>query len=231
MQPENADRGPSRESDQIGREFDEDACDFCDRYQKRGLSRSSTLLLSFILQGGILGRSVADLGCGAGGFSIELLKKGATSSIGIDLSKKMIESATQLAHATGFDTRAKFELGNAATVDLPITDLVIMDKILCCYSEWEPLLKNAIGSSKDMIGFIVPRDEGVAKWPFRLGVRVVNFFQRRSKAILFYLHPLDRIDETLLASGFILRKRRASRFWLVFLYSRKKDLLDQVDRC
>ena len=224
MQRGNTDRGLSLETDQIGREFDEDACDFCDRYQKRGLSRSSNLLLLFILEGGIQGMSVVDLGCGAGGFSIELLKKGANSSVGIDLSPKMIESAKQLAHATGFDTRARFELGNAASVALPTTDVVIMDKILCCYSEWEPLLKNAMGSTREMIGFIVPRDEGVAKWPFRLGVRVVNFFQRRSKAIQFYLHPLDRVDETLKASGFLLRRRRASRFWLVFLYSRKKDL-------
>lgn len=223
MQSENTDRGLSRETGQIGREFDEDACDFCDRYQKRGLSGSSKLLFSFILEGGIQGRSVADLGCGAGGFSIELLKKGANNSVGIDLSPKMIESAKQLAHATGFDTRAKFQLGNAATVDLPITDVVIMDKILCCYSEWEPLLKNAMSASREMIGFIVPRDEGVAKWPFRLGVRVVNFFQKRSKAILFYLHPLDRVDETLRASGFILRRKRASQIWLVFLYSRKND--------
>ena len=223
MQQGNTDRGFSPETDQIGREFDEDACDFCDRYQKRGLSRSSNLLFSFILEGGIQGRSVADLGCGAGGFSVELLKRGAGNSFGIDLSPKMIESAKQLAHATGFDTRAKFELGNAASAALPITDVVIMDKILCCYSEWEPLLKNAMGSTKDMIGFIVPRDEGVAKLPFRLGVRVVNFFQRRSKAILFYLHPLDRVDETLRTSGFILRRKRASRFWLVFLYSRKKN--------
>lgn len=217
---EKPETGPSREVDQISHEFDEDACDFCDRYHKRGLSKSSRLLLSFILEDGILGRTVADLGCGAGGFSMELLKKGASSSVGFDLSPKMIESATSLARATGFDSRAKFELGNAATVELPAADIVLMDKVLCCYSEWQPLLNNAIGASKSIIGFIVPRDEGVAKWPFRLGVKVVNFFQRRGKKILFYLHPLDCVDETLRSSGFTLRRKRGSRFWLVFLYTR-----------
>jgi len=216
------DQGSSRETDQIGQEFDEDACDFCARYQKNGLSRSSKLLLSFILEEGILNRSVADLGCGAGGFSIELLKKGAGSSVGIDLSPKMIEMANQLARGTGFDTKAKFELGNAAVSEVPVADLVIMDKVLCCYSEWEPLLKNAMGASRDLVGFIVPRDEGIVKWPFRLGVRVVNFFQRRGEKILFYLHPLDRLDETLRESGFTLRKKRGSRYWLVFLYSRTR---------
>jgi len=217
-----ADTAPasSRETDQIGQEFDEDACDFCDRYQKNGLSRSSKLLLSFILEEGILNRTVADLGCGTGGFSIELLKKGASSSVGIDLSPKMIEMANQLARRTGFDAKVKFELGNAAVSEVPVADLVIMDKVLCCYSEWEPLLENAMKASRNMVGFIVPRDEGIAKWPFRLGVRVVNFFQRRGEKILFYLHPLDRLDKALRESGFELRKKRGSRYWLVFLYSK-----------
>lgn len=224
MYPGNSDREPSGEADQIGHEFDEDACDFCDRYEKKGLSRSSNLLLSFILEEGIIGRTVADLGCGAGGFSVELLKKGASNSVGIDLSPRMIESATKLAHANGFDARAKFDLGNAANIGLPSTDVVIMDKVLCCYSQWEPLLKNAMASSKDLVGFIVPRDEGIAKWPFRFGVRVVNFFQRRGEKIMFYLHPLNRVDQALRESGFILRRKRASRFWLVFLYSRRNNL-------
>lgn len=212
------------ETDRIVREFDEDACDFCDRYQKKGLSRSSKLLLIRILAEGITGKTVADLGCGAGGFSMELLKNGASRSVGFDLSSKMIESANRLAIAEGLDGSAKFQLGNAAEMELPSVDLVVMDKVLCCYSEWQPLLKNTISASRDMIGFVVPRDAGIAKWPFRLGVRLVNYFQRRGGKLLFYLHPLDQLDRTLRESGFNLLERKPSRFWLVFLYSHNKRL-------
>src|SRR6266487_1301878 len=91
---------PDKETDRIGEEFDADACDFCDRYKRRGLSKSSRLLLDFILDEGVQNRTVADLGSGAGGFSIELLKKGAASVIGVDLSSKMVEAASELEATT-----------------------------------------------------------------------------------------------------------------------------------
>ena len=216
---ETLDSAPN-ETNKISQEFDEDACDFCERYKNKGLSRSSKLLLKFILDGNSQDKAVLDLGCGAGGLSIELLKRGAQNAVGFDLSPRMIEAATQLALATGFESRAKFQEGNAATTELPRSDIVVMDKVLCCYSEWKPLLKNAIEAGRDMIGFIVPRDEGITKLPFRLALRIANYFQRRRGGILFYLHPLGTVDKTLRESGFNLRKKQGSRFWLVFLYSR-----------
>jgi SAM-dependent methyltransferase len=208
------------ETSKISREFDEDARDFCKRYKNKGLSRSSRLLLKFILDGNAQDKAILDLGCGAGGLSIELLKHGAQTSIGFDVSPRMIEAATELAQTTGFESRAKFQEANAAMADLPRSDIVVMDKVMCCYSEWRPLLENAMKASNDMIGFTVPRDEGITKLPFRLALRIANYFQKRREGVLFYLHPLGTIDRTLRESGFKRRKKQASRFWLVFLYSR-----------
>jgi SAM-dependent methyltransferase len=208
------------ETSKISQEFDEDARDFCERYKNKGLSRSSKLLLKFISEDSVKDKAVLDLGCGTGGLSIELLKHGAQTSVGFDLSPRMVEAATELARATGFDSRAEFREGNAAVADLPRSDIVVMDKVLCCYSEWRPMLKNAIGASNAMIGFTVPRDEGVTKIPFRLALEIANFFQRRREGVLFYLHPLATIDKTLRESGFKRHRKQGSRFWLVFLYSR-----------
>ena len=210
----------SVELDEIAKEFDGDACEFCERYQNKGLSRSSKLLLTFILDNSVRDRSVLDLGCGAGGLSLELLKGGATNATGFDLSPKMISAATELAQTNGFQNRAKFQLGNGATSELPVSDIVVMDKVMCCYSEWRPLLKNAIKASNIMVGFIVPRDEGITKVPFRIALKIVNYFQRRRGGVLFYLHPLQAIDRTLRDSGFKHHRKQSSRFWLVFLYSR-----------
>ena len=208
------------ESSKISREFDGDACDFCQRYKRKGLSRSSKLLLKFISDNSIKEKTVLDLGCGAGGLSLEFLKQGAQNTVGFDLSPRMIEAARELARTTGFESKAKFQEGNAALAELPRSDIVVMDKVLCCYSEWRPLLKNAMEATNGMIGFTVPRDEGVAKLPFRLGLRVANYFQRRSGGVLFYLHPLGTIDRTLRDAGFSRRRKQTSRFWLIFLYSR-----------
>jgi SAM-dependent methyltransferase len=210
----------SSETSNIGKEFDNDACDFCQRYKTKGLSRSSKLLLKFILDGNVKDRAVLDLGCGAGGLSLELLKNGAQNAVGFDLSSRMIETANELARAMGFEGRTKFQQGNAAMVDLPTSGIVVMDKVLCCYSDWRPLLENAAEASNGVIGFTVPRDEGITKWPFRLAFRIANYFSRRRGGVLFYLHPLGTIDRTLRDSGFHRLRKQTSRFWLIFLYSR-----------
>src|SRR6059036_1512781 len=112
------------ETGKISREFDGDACKFCERYKNKGLSRSSKLLLRFILDRNVRDRSVLDLGCGAGGVSLELLKEGASNTVGFDLSPKMISAANELAQANGFESRGKFQLGNGATSELPGSDIV-----------------------------------------------------------------------------------------------------------
>src|SRR5207245_11158648 len=182
----------SVETDRIVQEFDGDACKFCERYKNKGLSRSSKLLLRFILDNAVRDRSVLDLGCGAGGVSLELLKEVADKAVGFDLSPKMIGAATELAQADGFESRAKFQLGNGATSELPESDLVVIDNVLCCYSEWKPLLKNAIEASRVMIGFTVPRDEGITKLPFRIALSVVNYLESRRGGSLLYLHCQGR---------------------------------------
>ena len=76
------------EGEKVGRDFDESACEFCDDYKKSGLSRSSKILFDFLVEEGVKDRSVLEVGSGAGGFLIELLKQGASSAAGIDLSSE-----------------------------------------------------------------------------------------------------------------------------------------------
>src|SRR5438128_12445277 len=95
----------SVETDRIVQEFDGDACEFCERYKNKGLSRSSKLLLRFILDNGVRDRSELDLGCGAGGLSLALLKEGQANAVGLALSPKIMCAATKLARAVVLETR------------------------------------------------------------------------------------------------------------------------------
>jgi magnesium-protoporphyrin O-methyltransferase len=208
------------ETSKIANYFDDSACEFCDRYKSSGLSRSSILLLNFVKEEQIQGRSILDLGCGAGSFAVEALKQGASSAVGLDLSPKMVKAATDLAATNSLQDKTKFQLGNVATIELPRSDIVVMDKVICCYSDAEPLLKNAARASGSIVGFVVPRNDGIFKWPFRAGVWLANLFQRGGKSVQFYLHSLSFVDETLRDSGFVRKKKQGSRLWLVFLYKR-----------
>ncbi len=216
-------RNPGTVDKDIADEFDDLACDFCDRYEKSGLTRSSKILLQYLLEEGLPGKTVLDLGCGTGSFTIEALKEGAAQCVGVDLSPEMIRTANELATKSGLSDRVKFTLGDAASVQHPVSDAVVMDKVICCYPEDEALLKNASQSSSNILGFVVPRDEGLLKVPLRLGIGIVNLVEKlRKRKAPMYLHSLKKIDRLLKTAGFVQKRKTSSRFWLVFLYKRAK---------
>src|SRR5262245_8498666 len=185
------------EGEKVGHAFDESACEFCEDYKKSGLSKSSKTLFDLLVEDGVKDKSVLELGSGAGGFSIELLRRGASGVVGVDLSPEMVKTATQLSQESGFSDRARFEQGNGATASLPRADIVIMDKVICCYSDIGSLLKNATGASQSIVGFVAPRGEGLLKWPLKFGVWIMNIVEKRRHRILFYVHSLEELDKTL----------------------------------
>lgn len=214
--------GDTEVVDQLVDDFDDVACDYCEDYRSGGLSQSSRVLLGFLDEEGLTGKTLVELGCGPGGFSVECLKKGASSSVGIDLSPKMIETANELATSLNLQDRAKFLVGNAATVEVPSSQIVVMDKMLCCFPDAESILKNVVGAASDTIGFVVPRDQGLFMVPLRVGVFFKDLYDklRRRNVGWLYLHSLNDIDQKLRNAGFNNRKRAVSGFWLIFAYSK-----------
>jgi hypothetical protein len=96
-----------------------------------------------------------------------------------------------------------------------------MDKVLCCYPDSDALLKTASESSRELLGFVVPRDEGLMKPVMKIGIALINLVERlRKTGFRLYLHSLSSIDELLAETGFHQAHKAKSRFWLTFLYTR-----------
>lgn len=150
---------------------------------------------------------------------METLRNGATSCSGFDLSSAAIQEANEYARESGFNDRAKFEVGDGAVVRTSSSDIVVMDKVLCCYPDYDALLKNASDSSKLMLGLVMPRDEGWMKPFMRFGAAMINLVERlRKTGFKFYLHPLDSINRQLVERGFERVEKSTSRVWLIYLY-------------
>ena len=162
-----------------------------------------------------------EIGCGTGFFAMETLRKGTASIAGFDLSSEAIQEANDYAKDSGLEDRAKFEVGDGATAQLPSSDIVVMDKVLCCYPDYDALLKNASDSSNLMMGFVVPRDEGWMKPFMRCGAAAINLVEKlRKTGFKFHLHPLDLIHQQLVEKGFQEAEKAKSRVWLIFLYKK-----------
>src|SRR5256712_503822 len=118
----------------------------------------------------------------------------------------MIATANRLAGESGFGLKAKFLVGDAAKEDHQNSDIVVLDKVVCCYPSMEGLLSRASSACQERLGLIVPRDVGFARVPVRVGVYVDNLIDRiRKNPARMYLHSLDRVD--FLLRGFGLRRK------------------------
>jgi SAM-dependent methyltransferase len=211
---------PSQEKG-IAETFDDLAHDRCCKYKSKGLTVSSQVLLDFISKKGLTGKTVLELGCGTGFFALETLRNGASSCLGVDLSSAAIREANEFAKESGLEDRARFEVANAASAGQPASDVVVMDKVLCCYPDADALLKTASDSSRELLGFVVPRDEGLMKPAMKIGTALINLVEwLRRSGFRLYLHPLRSIDRLLSESGFQQSDKAKSRFWLVFVYKR-----------
>lgn len=211
----------SVQTKEIAETFDDLAHDRCCKYKSKGLTASTEVLLGFLTENGLVGKTLLDIGCGTGFFALESLKHGASSCVGVDLSSAAIHEANEFAKESGLQDRARFEIANAASTQHPFSDIVVMDKVLCCYPDADALLKTASASSRELLGFIVPRDEGLMKPVMKIGTGLINLVERlRKTGFRLYLHPLQSLDRLLVDNGFQQSNKAKSRFWLVYLYKR-----------
>src|SRR6267143_408447 len=207
----------------IAETFDDLAHDRCCKYKSNGLTASSQVLLDFISKNGLVGKTVLEIGCGTGFFALETIRSGATSSLGVDLSSAAIHEANEFAKECGLQDRARFEVSNAASTRQPASDVVVMDKVLCCYPDADALLKTASDSSRELLGFVVPRNEGLMKPAMKIGTALINLVEKlRKTGFRLYLHPLRSTNELLAETGFHQAYKAKSRFWLIFLYTRNR---------
>src|SRR5205823_4524583 len=108
----------------------------------------------------------------------------------------------------------------AVASTLPVVDLVTLDRVVCCYPAYAPLLEQATAHSRRLLAISYPRD----RWWTRLGLLIENAWRRlRGDGFRAFLHPPVELVNLLHRQGFT-RTRAASTFaWQVELYTRHGD--------
>ena len=150
-----------RSVERISKCFDSKACRFCKDYEESGISKSSKILLDQLSDYGFEGKNLLDLGCGIGSFSVRALQRVVVSSVGFDLSTEMISMACRLSDKSGLNDRVSFNRGDASKVNLPPSEIVVLDKVMCCYPDIKELLCNSSGAAIEYYAFIIPRSDNL----------------------------------------------------------------------
>jgi hypothetical protein len=134
------------------------------------------------------------------------LARGAARATGVDLGHGAIEDARALARDRSFEDRSTFQVGDAATLDLDSHDVVLLNRVLCCYPDVDALLDNSLSAARYVYAFTAPPSAGLVGTFSRAQTRIANaWFRIRDKkfrGFRAYVHDLKAIDRRVREAGF-----------------------------
>ncbi len=215
----------------IARHFDAKVAERLAKGQDPGLVAVSEHLRDALLSLDPKDRTVLELGCGRGGLLLALVRAGAASATGVDLSAASIDTARNGFEQTQLSDRVRLSVGDAARVPLESHDWVILDRVMCCYPDIERLLANTLPAARQIYAFTVPSSRGWRGAIARLDEWLENAWNSvRGRPCPGYVHDLDLIEGRLASAGFRLRHRDRHRLWHIAIYEKERAMTATVDR-
>jgi magnesium-protoporphyrin O-methyltransferase len=172
------------------------------------------------MRGEVRGATVLDIGGGIGVLSLELLAAGARAATHVEAASAYRDAAASEAGRRGVGDRLQSVLGDAVDVDtrLPDAELVALDRVVCCYSDWAALLNVASKHCRRLLALSYPQD----RWYVRLMVRLQNGSRRvRGNAFRSFVHPVLHMDQLLKKAGFTRVEGHDGLVWSVAIYARR----------
>jgi magnesium-protoporphyrin O-methyltransferase len=189
------------------------------KYRKKGLSRTTRMLIDAVSEGGVEGRTLLDVGGGIAAIQHELLRTSISAASDVDASSAYIEAARDEAVRQSHEARISFRHGNFVDVadELEQADIVILDRVICCDHDVEKLVSRSAGLAGRVYGVVYPRDN----WVFKIGVRFTNVYMWLIRSSFrAYVHPSSTVDGLVWAEGLTRRFYRKTLLWQVVVYSR-----------
>jgi magnesium-protoporphyrin O-methyltransferase len=116
-------------------------------------------MVEFLVQRGIEGATVLEVGGGVGEIQVELLKRGAARAVSLELSSAYEAEAADLLRATGLEGRVERRLHDIALDPDGVepADVVVLHRVVCCYPDYRRLLSAAGGRARRLFVFSYPR--------------------------------------------------------------------------
>jgi len=135
------------------------------RYRKRGLGRTERQIVEFLESAGLEGASVLEVGGGVGELHVELLKRGAGSAVNLELSPAYDEEAGRLLADTALQDRVERRLHDIAVDPDAVdeVDVVVLNRVVCCYPDYERLLGAAGSHARRLLVFSYPRRNAISR--------------------------------------------------------------------
>lgn len=128
------------------------------RYRRRGLDRTAQRIVRLVEEHGVQGASVLEVGGGVGQIQVELLKRGAAHAMNLELSSSYEQEAGRLLADAGMTGRVERRILDiaAAPDEVPPADVVVLNRVVCCYPDYARLLGSVAAHARRQVVFSHP---------------------------------------------------------------------------
>ena len=199
---------------------EKDARRYARRYLKKGLEKRAQKLIAHVLAYKGEPLTVLDIGGGAGSIHQELLRRGiAASAVGVDASSAYIQAAELNARKLELAEKTKYHHADFAlnADDFEAADVVVLDRVICCYPHLEELLTAAAERAQKFLALSFPREDWWIKVIWQIEVFFLALNRNKFHA---YIHPHDKINAVAAQAG--LRRVHSDRqgIWQIAVFER-----------
>jgi hypothetical protein len=192
------------------------------RYLRRGPDKPTRLLIEAIPESGLSGKTLLDIGGGIGAIPFELFEKGLRQSVNVDASEAYQRVSGDEAEKRGYSENAGYLFGDFVELahTVPESDVVTLDKVICCYPDMEKLLAHSTQKCTTIYGLVYPR----VNWFTKIGFTLVNlWFRIRGSEFRTYLHSPKVVDEIIRENNFQKRSYQTTILWQIVVYEKLKN--------
>lgn len=189
------------------------------RYRNRGPARTTRLLVDALRERGVEGATLLDIGGGVGAIQQELLAAGAAGVTAVDAAPQYVEAARSEAERRCTLDRVRLLTGDFVELapDIEVSDLVTLDRVVCCYPHGRALLAASAARARRLYGLAFPRE----RFLVRVGVGLINLIQRvRRSPFRVYVHSTAMVAAELSRQGLHPVWETTTTLWRVALWER-----------
>lgn len=188
-------------------------------YLKHGPAKQTKLILDAVRSLKLKDASLLDIGGGVGTIYHELMQDVVANVIHVDASSAYLKVAKEESAKRGKVDSIKFIHADFTDVEKEIdkVDIVTLDRVVCCYPNYQELLTAAGKHSKHALVMTYPREV----WFLKIGLGIVNFFQKlRNDPFRVFVHPIQQMESLLNELGFSRIKTNRLFVWEMSLYEK-----------
>lgn len=188
-------------------------------YARRGLTGDAPRVVEFVRGRMGPGYSVLEVGGGIGEIHLELLRDGAARAVNVELATTYERVAAELSRERGVGDRVERRVGDFVREagSLPAADVVIMNRVVCCYPDVEALVGAAADHARRYLVLTIPVD----RWWIRLGIAIGNtVLAIRRNTFRGYVHATRAVVGAAERRGMRLAQRRRGLIWQMIALER-----------